>query len=303
MQDVLLNADSVSIVTKKKSRMVRIGACTRRRGKGGRGRSVHTLSSHASYRLTPVTHKRQARRPPHTAAQSLPGPARCRMATTPWVSRMAPLLTALVLCASAARRITDGTHLELRPRYIRPCADDRNNAVRSVQVSFEMRGRTTVVFNVNGSVARSVDRWSKGTAAFEKCDQAGSSATCTTYKEIESNDICGYMLNPAMPWARVVDSVHPKLSCPITEGTYTLSNGTLSMDLINSLSSVLRLEGYIWRAHTRTVDSRGDTHLCVDSAGEFFRVRNRPKKAAGVEAKGARRPFENVHADYSENER
>ncbi|XP_052131980.1 uncharacterized protein LOC113206781 isoform X5 [Frankliniella occidentalis] len=277
MQDVLLNADSVSIVTKKKSRMVRIGACTRRRGKGGRGRSVHTLSSHASYRLTPVTHKRQARRPPHTAAQSLPGPARCRMATTPWVSRMAPLLTALVLCASAARRITDGTHLELRPRYIRPCADDRNNAVR----------------------------WSKGTAAFEKCDQAGSSATCTTYKEIESNDICGYMLNPAMPWARVVDSVHPKLSCPITEGTYTLSNGTLSMDLINSLSSALalRLEGYIWRARTRSVDSHGDTHLCIDSAGEFFRVRNRPKKAAGDNTKGARRPFENVHADYNENAR
>ncbi|XP_052131982.1 uncharacterized protein LOC113206781 isoform X7 [Frankliniella occidentalis] len=222
---------------------------------------------------------------------------------TPRLRGLVPLLAVLALCVVAARKRTDGTHLELRPRYIRPCAGDRNNAVRSVHVAFEMRGRTSVVFNVNGSIARSVDSWSKGIAAVEKCDQAASSATCTTYKEIVSNDVCGSMLNPIMPWASVIDSVQPKLSCPITEGTYTLSNGTLSMDLINSLSSVLRLEGYIWRAHTRTVDSRGDTHLCVDSAGEFFRVRNRPKKAAGVEAKGARRPFENVHADYSENER
>lgn len=62
----------------------------------------------------------------------------------------------------------------------------------------------------------------------------------------------------------------------LPQGEYTLNNGSLSMDLINAASNTLRLDGSIWRMRSNVLDGAGHTHLCVDTAGEFFRVRNRP---------------------------
>ncbi|XP_052126445.1 uncharacterized protein LOC113206780 [Frankliniella occidentalis] len=221
--------------------------------------------------------------PPSTAATG-PGQSRrapCRMAT-PRVSGLLPLLAVLVLGASAARRLTDSTHLELRPVHIQPCVGDFDNALKSLDVAFEMRGRTSVVFNVNMTVSRSVDRWVKGYSIIEKCDQTVSADTCTTFRVFESGDLCGMFMNRAMPWAKIVDSVTPKMGCPINKGTYRLTNGTLSMDLLNAMSSTLRLEGPVWRARSHCVDPRGDVQFCMDTAGELFRVRNRPNKGKGL---------------------
>ncbi|XP_052131302.1 uncharacterized protein LOC127751585 [Frankliniella occidentalis] len=187
---------------------------------------------------------------------------------------VAPLLAVLVL--SSARRSHDKTHLEVRPTFIRPCKIN-NNAVKAADAVFAMRGRTTVVFHLNVTVSRSVARWSKSTAVIEQCDQTVSAATCSTFRTFEFHDICAVMMSAAMPWARVLASIRPKMSCPVTKGKYTLSNGSLAMDLLNAVSGPLRLEGFVWRALSQAVDSRGDPHICLDSAGEFFRVRNRPK--------------------------
>ncbi|XP_052131983.1 uncharacterized protein LOC127751854 [Frankliniella occidentalis] len=202
------------------------------------------------------------------------------MATTPRVRGLVPVLAplaALVLCASAARRITDSTYLVLRPKFVRPCEGEPDNAMKSVDVTSEMRGRTTVVFHANMTFTRTADKWHKGYCAVEKCDQTVSAATCKFYRPIETPEICSYMMNPAMPWFKIVDSVQPKLSCPIAKGTYKLSNGTVSMDLVSAASGTLRLEGPIWRGRCHIVNSRGVLQFCIDAATDLFRVRKRPK--------------------------
>ncbi|XP_026276663.1 uncharacterized protein LOC113205310 [Frankliniella occidentalis] len=189
--------------------------------------------------------------------------------------RLEPLLAMLVL-GSAARKSYDKTHLELRPAFIRPCDLD-HNAIKAVAVALEWRGRTTVVFHLNVTINRSVEKWPRGIIVVEQCDQAVSAATCSTFRTFEFHDICILMMSAAMPWAPIVASFQPKMSCPITKGEYKLANGTLAMDLLNTMSGPLRLEGPVWRSRLTAIDSRGDPHICADAAGEFFRVRNRPK--------------------------
>ncbi|KAE8738131.1 hypothetical protein FOCC_FOCC016412 [Frankliniella occidentalis] len=175
--------------------------------------------------------------------------------------RLEPLLAMLVL-GSAARKSYDKTHLELRPAFIRPCDLD-HNAIKAVAVALEWRGRTTVVFHLNVTINRSVEKWPRGIIVVEQCDQAVSAATCSTFRTFEFHDICILMMSAAMPWAPI--------------GEYKLANGTLAMDLLNTMSGPLRLEGPVWRSRLTAIDSRGDPHICADAAGEFFRVRNRPK--------------------------
>ncbi|XP_026278809.1 uncharacterized protein LOC113206783 [Frankliniella occidentalis] len=207
--------------------------------------------------------------------------ARCRMATPPpWVSGLVLLLAlaAVVLGAAAAKRLLiDSTHLELRPKFIRPCEGEPDNALQAIDVTYEMRGRTTVVFNLDINMSRTADKWTKGFTVIERCDETVSEATCKVYRVIETNDVCGYFMNPTMPWVKLIESVQPKLSCPIPKGTYRVSNGTLAIDLLSAVSGPLRLEGYVWRARPHCVDDQGSTPFCLDTAGELFRVRNHPK--------------------------
>ncbi|KAK3927383.1 Protein roadkill [Frankliniella fusca] len=177
---------------------------------------------------------------------------------------------------AAAARTAGGTHLEVRPRFIRPCQGDHTNAISDVDVTYEFRGRTSVVMMANLTVTRSAERYTKGRVLIEQCDERVSASTCTPFRTFESAEVCGLMMNPAMPWSKVVTDVQPRVTCPMSPGNYHLSNGTISMELLNTVSATLRLEGYVWRFRGKTLDEHGDTHLCIDLAGEFFRVRNRP---------------------------
>ncbi|XP_052131981.1 uncharacterized protein LOC113206781 isoform X6 [Frankliniella occidentalis] len=208
-----------------------------------------------------------------------PEPARCSMA----IPGLVPLLLTVVLGAVAARRRANSTYLEFRPRFLRPCVGERDNALVAMDVTtatYEKRGRTTVVFSVNMTYSRTADQWYKGVGVIEKCDQIVSAATCRVFRVLETKDICGLMMNPAMPWFKIVEDVQPKLSCPITEGSYTLSNGRMSLDLLSALSGTLQLEGPVWRLRGHIVNSRGALQFCMDAAGELFRVRKRRKKTS-----------------------
>lgn len=61
------------------------------------------------------------------------------------------------------------------------------------------------------------------------------------------------------------------------QGFYAVNNSTLSMDIINSIGTTIPLEGTLWYIRALFLDGKGAMHLCADMAGEFFRLRNRPK--------------------------
>ncbi|KAJ1523841.1 hypothetical protein ONE63_010398 [Megalurothrips usitatus] len=200
---------------------------------------------------------------------------RCRALT--------PLLVLLTLASQQRGRGVRaarprGTHLELRPLYLKGCPGLANNALGKVDVDYQMQGRTAIVIHFNATIARSVDRWEKVKMVVDKCDEQVSQSTCAHFRTVDFMNVCPAMMSPGMPWAKVVTDVRPKLSCPVKEGRYSLTNGTLTMDMLNGLSSTLQLEGAVWRVRANIFDDSGAACMCVDAAGELFRVRNSPGK-------------------------
>ncbi|XP_034236967.1 uncharacterized protein LOC117642661 [Thrips palmi] len=193
----------------------------------------------------------------------------------PWVTAAAALVLAATQWplrdAEAA-----SLKLEMRPKYIKAC-ELPNNAIENLHVVYDMVGRD-VTFSLNGTVSRSVPRWTKIRLTADKCDEVVSNSRCAPFKTLDFGDAAGCMamMNKNMPWSKIVSDLRPKLSCPATKANYTLRNGMLSMEALNSLASTYRLEGPIWRVRAIFLEAKGALHCCFEGAGEFFRVRSRP---------------------------
>ncbi|KAE8750542.1 hypothetical protein FOCC_FOCC002836 [Frankliniella occidentalis] len=109
-----------------------------------------------------------------------------------------------------------------------------------------------------------------------QCIDAVSYNTCSYLNTFKfTTGVCGLMTSDAMPWASLMQAVHPSYKCPIAAGKYVVRNGTVNMSTIKKLAgpSLKDALGKIFVPEARLYNEQNQLFSCIKFKATFINPR------------------------------
>ncbi|KAK3918113.1 Katanin p60 ATPase-containing subunit A1 [Frankliniella fusca] len=165
-----------------------------------------------------------------------------------------------------------GSHLVTRLLSLDKCRD-RAHAVGNMTSVLRQIGEGMVSVDVDMTVTKTAQTFSKFDMTLIKCRDAVSSNSCEYYQTWSYDlGVCAVMAAKGMPWSHSMSKMQPPFKCPFLKGDYHTRNATAELDALMHIP--IQWEGNIWRTKVALFNENKALHLCWVADLEFPRVKN-----------------------------
>ncbi|KAJ1521992.1 hypothetical protein ONE63_002315 [Megalurothrips usitatus] len=119
---------------------------------------------------------------------------------------------------------------------------------------------------------KSMKSFTKMEVLVHRCSEvAGGCEYFTTWHWTTA--LCPLVMAKGVVWSPMIQQISPRVTCPFQAGRYFSANGTVDMDVLDSLR-VPGLENNFWQIESKMFDGK-EVSSCLRFRGEVRRVKSR----------------------------